>query len=72
VARKDLDKLQPMHEALQQLRHEGLTGANLLKMFFSRRIQPLRQRKTKMLLYTGPSCPNHPSSDELSAAEFNS
>jgi hypothetical protein len=42
VARKDLSKLQPVHEALQQLWQEGLIGAHLLQTFFSRQIQPLR------------------------------
>jgi hypothetical protein len=30
VARNDLGKLQPMREALQQVRQEGLTGVHLL------------------------------------------
>jgi hypothetical protein len=41
VARKDLRKLQPMREVIQQLRQAGLTGVHLLWIFFSRRIQPL-------------------------------
>jgi hypothetical protein len=44
-------------------------GMHLLWMFFSHRIQQLRSRWTKMWTYPGPSCPDHPSSDELSVAE---
>jgi hypothetical protein len=58
-----------VHEGLQQLQQEGLTGAHLLWTFFDRRIQQLRQRKTKMWLYLGPSCPDRPSSKELSDVE---
>jgi hypothetical protein len=34
VARKNLNKLQPLREALQQLRQEGLTKVHLLRTFF--------------------------------------
>jgi DNA-binding GntR family transcriptional regulator len=34
--------LQPMREALQQLRQEGLIGVHLLRTFFSCRFQPPR------------------------------
>jgi hypothetical protein len=37
--------------------------------FFSRRIQPLRLRKTKMWAYLGSTCPSHPSPDKLSTME---
>jgi hypothetical protein len=57
VARKDLGKLQPLLENLQQLWQEGLTGMHLLQMFFSHG------------MYPGTSCPDRPSSEELSAAE---
>jgi hypothetical protein len=33
VAKRDLGKLQPMHEAFQQLWQEGLTGAHLMRTF---------------------------------------
>jgi hypothetical protein len=72
VVRKDLSKLQPVHEALQQLRHEGLTGVHLMRTFFSHQIQLLRWQKTKMWLYPGSSCPDCPSSKELSMAEVDS
>jgi hypothetical protein len=35
VARKDVSKLQPLHENLQKLRQEVLTGMHLLRTFFS-------------------------------------
>jgi hypothetical protein len=69
VARKDLSKSPPLHENLQQLWQDGLTGIHLLQMFFSRQIQPLQSRRTKMWMYLGQSYPNHPSSKELSAVE---
>jgi hypothetical protein len=69
VARKDLSKLQPLHEHLQQLRQEGLTRIYLLLTFFNRRIQPLRRQRTKMWAYMWSSCPDCPSSKELSVVE---
>jgi hypothetical protein len=69
VARKDLSKLQPLCENLQQLCQEGLTKMHLLRTFFSCQIHPLRRRSTKMWTYPGLSCPDCPSSEELSAAE---
>jgi hypothetical protein len=71
VARKDLGKLQPLHEALQQLWQEGLNGVHLLWIFYSRRIQLLRRQRTKMGMYPRQSCPDRPSSKELSMAEVN-
>jgi hypothetical protein len=65
AAGKDLDKLQPLHEHLQQLRQEGLTGIHLLWTFFSCRIEPLQKQRTKMWAYPGSSRPNSPSSKEL-------
>jgi hypothetical protein len=69
VARKNLNKLQPLREALQQLRQEGLTKVHLLRTFFSRRIEPLLRRRTKMGMYLGPCCPDRASSEELSTME---
>jgi hypothetical protein len=69
AAGKDLDKLQPLCEHLQHLLLYGLSGMHLLRAFFSSQIQPLRRWRTKMWTYPGPSCPNHPSSQELSAVE---
>jgi hypothetical protein len=69
VARKDLSKLHPLCEALQRLWQEGLIGVHLLRIFFSSRIQPLWRQRTKMGMHPGPSCPDHPSFEELSAAE---
>jgi hypothetical protein len=69
VAKKDLGKLDPLSEKHQQLRQVGLTGMHLLRMFFSHWMQPLQRRRTKMWTYLGPSYPDHPSSEELSAVE---
>jgi hypothetical protein len=69
VARKNLNKLQPLREALQQLRQEGLTKVHLLQTFFSRQIEPLLRRRTKMGMYLGPCCPDCASSEELSTME---
>jgi hypothetical protein len=41
LVRKDLCGLQPLCEIIQWLLHEGLTGANLLRAFFSSRVQLL-------------------------------
>jgi hypothetical protein len=38
AAGKDLSKIQPLREHLQQVRWEGLTGIHLLRTFFSRQI----------------------------------
>jgi hypothetical protein len=46
-------------------------GEHLLRTFFSRRVQPLRQRVTQMWLYPRPSCPDHPFFEELGNAENN-
>jgi hypothetical protein len=64
--------LQPMHEALQQLRQEGLMGVHLLHTFFSCSIQLLWWQKTKMWMYPESSCHDRPSSKEMSMAEVNS
>jgi hypothetical protein len=69
VAKKDLGKLHPLRKNLQQFQQDGLTGMHLLRTFFSCRIQRLRRQRTKMWTYPGPSCPNRPSSEELSAVE---
>jgi hypothetical protein len=69
VVGKDLSKIQPLREYLQQLWQEGLTGIHLLQMFFSRRIQPLRRRNIKMWANSGSGCHDHPSPKELSAEE---
>jgi hypothetical protein len=44
---------------------------HLLRTFFSHRIQLLWPQKTKMWLYPGPSCLDHPSSEELSTTDSN-
>jgi hypothetical protein len=71
VVKKDLGKLQPLREVVQQLQREGLTGVHLLWIFFCCRIQPLRQRVIKMWLYLGPFCLGHSFSEELSETEIN-
>jgi hypothetical protein len=71
VAKKDLLKLQPLCEVVQQLRQEGLTGVHLLQTIFSHWIQSLHQRATKMWLYPGSSCPDSPISEELGDAKIN-
>jgi hypothetical protein len=60
VARKDLGKLQTLHENIQQLWSDKLTGVHLLRTLFSHRIQPLRRQRTTMWTYPGPSCPSAP------------
>jgi hypothetical protein len=69
LAKKDLKKLHPLCYNLQQLWQDGYTRMHLLRTFFSRQIQPLRRRRTKMWTYLGPSCPNRPSFEELSVVE---
>jgi hypothetical protein len=54
VAKRDLCKLQPLREVIEQLLHLGLTHADLLRNFFSRWV-------TTMWMYSGPSCPDCPS-----------
>jgi hypothetical protein len=71
VAKKDLRKLQPLCDVIQQLQQEGLTSVHLLQIFFNRRIQSLRQRATKMWLYLGLNCPDCSFSEDLGDAEIN-
>jgi hypothetical protein len=69
TAGKDLGKIQPMCEYLQQLRQEGLIRIHFLQTFFTCRIQPLWKWRTKMWVYLGSSCLDCPSHEELSAVE---
>jgi hypothetical protein len=50
VAQRDLHRQQPLHEVIQQLRWEGLTGADNLWTFFSHRVKPLHQLSRPSLL----------------------
>jgi hypothetical protein len=69
AAGKDHGKIQPLCEYLQQLWQEGSTEIHLLRTFFSGQIQPLWKQRTKMWVYSGSSCPDHPSLEELIAVE---
>jgi hypothetical protein len=71
VAQRDLYRLQPLHEIVQQLLRGGLTGTNLLQTFFNHRVQPLRQQEMAMWMYLGPICPDRPFSVELGNTEIN-
>jgi hypothetical protein len=44
---------------------------NILHAFFSNWIQPLHLWAITMSIYPGPSCPDHPFSEELDDAEVN-
>jgi hypothetical protein len=44
---------------------------NLLRTFFSQRVQPLRQQVMTMWMYLWPSCPDRPFFEELDDAEIN-
>jgi hypothetical protein len=46
-------------------------GTDLMRTFFSRWVQPLRQDEKTMWMYHGPSCPNRPFSNELGDMEIN-
>jgi hypothetical protein len=72
VARRDLRRLHPLREIVQQLLCRGLMSMDLLQTFFSHRVQPLHQQVTTMWMYSGTSCPNHPFSEELGDMEINS
>jgi hypothetical protein len=71
VVGKDVHRLQPLREFVQQLLQRGLTGVNLIRTFFSHRVQTLCQREMTTCMYPGPSCPNHPFSKELADMEIN-
>jgi hypothetical protein len=60
VAQKDIRKLQPLREVIQQLLCGELTGADLLRTFVSCRVQPLYKQKMTMWVYLGPNCPDCP------------
>jgi hypothetical protein len=67
---KDLHMLEPMREVVQRLLHGGLTGADLLRTFFSCRVQPLHQWEMTMWMYPRPSYPDHPFFEELGDIEI--
>jgi hypothetical protein len=69
AVRKDLNKIQPLCEYLQQLWHKGLIGTHLLQTFFSHRIQLLQMQKMKMWAYPGPNCLDRLYPKELSTTE---
>jgi hypothetical protein len=71
VAQKDLRRIQPLREVVQQLLQGELTGADLLRTFFSHRVQPLRRREMTLWMYPGLSCPDHPFSTQLGDTEIN-
>jgi hypothetical protein len=48
VAQKDLRRLQPLWEVVQQLMRGGMMGTDLLKNFVSHRVQSLHQRGMTM------------------------
>jgi hypothetical protein len=66
---KDLNKIQPLCEHLQWLWQVGLIGIPILRMFFSRRIQPLRMWRAKTWVYPRSSYLDRPSPEELSVVE---
>jgi hypothetical protein len=72
VAQKDLRRLQPRRDVVQQLLCGGLIGVDLLQTFVSPRIQPLRQRGMTIWMCPGPSYPDRPFSGELGDMEINS
>jgi hypothetical protein len=71
VAKRDLRRLQPLCEVIQQLLRGGLLGADLLWTFFSRRVQPLCRWVMTMCMYLEPSCPDRRFFEELSNVEIN-
>jgi hypothetical protein len=71
VAQKDLCRLQSLREVIQQLLQGWVTGVDLLRTFFRRCVQLLRQREMTLWMYTGPSCPNRPFSTHLDDTDIN-
>jgi hypothetical protein len=67
VTTKDLHKLQSLHE----WGYRVAMSMNLVRTFFSRRVQPLRQWKTTMWMYLGPSCPDRSFYEESGDVEIN-
>jgi hypothetical protein len=61
--------LQPLREVVQRLERGGVTGTDLLRTFFSHRVQVLRQREMSIWTYPGPGCPGRPFSKELCDTE---
>jgi hypothetical protein len=59
--------MQYLREAVQQLRHEGLTSVNLFQPSGSTALH----WATTMWMYLGPSCPDCPFTDELGDAKIN-
>jgi hypothetical protein len=70
VAHRKARKLQPLSNAIRQLFQAGLTGADLLWTFVSRRIQPLQRWAATIWMYLGPSCSDHSFSAELNNVEI--
>jgi hypothetical protein len=71
MAQRDLYRLQPLREVIQQLLWGPLIGAALLWTFFSHWVQLFRQWGLTMWMYPRPSCPDHPFSIELDDMEIN-
>jgi hypothetical protein len=71
VAWTNLHKLQPLLKIVRGLLHKGLTGEEILWIFFRRRVQPLCQREATMRVSPGPHCLIRPSFTTLGGAETN-
>jgi hypothetical protein len=71
VAQKGLHRLQPLRGVIQRLLRGGLTGADLLRTFVSRRIQPLNQQEMTLWLYPRLGCPDCSLSTELDETKIN-
>jgi hypothetical protein len=61
----DLRRLQPLLEAIQRLLERGLAGMEILRIFFSRRVQSLCRRQVNAQMHMGPIFLDCPFSMEL-------
>lgn len=65
----EIEQIQPLLSQLHGLKDSGLTGAEVLRSFTSRRIQPLMQHVNFGFEYLGLKDPSRMSSEELPAKE---
>jgi hypothetical protein len=70
VAQTDLHRLQPLLEVIRGLLQKGLKGTEVLRIFFSRGVQPLHGRVVIVQMHPTPSCPDSPFSVKSGCTEI--
>jgi hypothetical protein len=71
VAQQHVRMLQPLCDIVRQLLRCGLMGADLLRTFVSRSVQPLQRWEMIMWVFLGPSYPDRSFSAKPDDAKIN-